>query len=186
MPLACVHARHACCTLRGRSLSTLAVFREACRGLTKVHRGASVVARVRLYANMGGGEKKTKKQNLPANKVMTTASRTLVYPTPTPPLSGPSRHISVMAPHRSRGLLVCTQCPLIGRNAKESRWTVSRPVARRLACAVTEIALFFCLTCGERSPHLHAGASLCFTTARRRASVPLLCVSVMWPEAFNP
>lgn len=134
-----------------------------------------------------GMEKKTKtKQNPPANKVKTTASRTLVYPTPTPPLSGPSRHISVMAPHRFRGLPVCTQCPLIGRNAKESRRTVSRPVAQRSPCNLCEIALSFCLICGEKSTHLHAGASLCFTTAPRRSSVPLLCVPVMWPEAFNP
>lgn len=131
-------------------------------------------------------KKRTTQQNPPANKVKTTASRTLVYPTPTPPLSGPSRHISVMAPHRSRGLLVCTQCPLIGRNAKESRRTASRPVARRSACALCDIALFFCLICGERSTHLHAGASMCLTTACRPASVPLLCVPVMWPEAFNP
>lgn len=159
MPLACVHARHACCTLRGRSLSTLAVFREACRGLTKVHRGASVVARVRFYANTGRGEKKKQKNKtfLPIKSRRQRQGPSCIQPPRL--LSGPSRHISVMAPHRSRGTLVCTQCPLIGRNAKESRWTVSRPVARRLACAVPEIALFFCLICGESSPHLHASAS---------------------------
>lgn len=140
----------------------------------------------------GGREKQNKKQteqNPPANKVKTTASRTLVYPTSTPPLSGPSGHISVMASHRSRGLLVCTQCPLIGRNAKESRRTASHPVAWRLACAVCEISLFyfyFFRFSGEKSTHLHAGASLCFTTARRQASVPLLCLPVMRREALNP
>lgn len=117
MPLACVHARHACCTLRGRVPFNLGFFAEACRGLTKVHRGASVVAPVRLCAYTGW-KKQNKKKTPAADKVKTTASRTLVYPTPTPPLWGPSRHICVMAPHRSRGLLVCTQCPLIGRIAK--------------------------------------------------------------------
>lgn len=35
-------------------------------------------------------------------------------PPQTPHLPGPSRHISVMAPNRSWGLLVHTQCPSIG------------------------------------------------------------------------
>ena len=41
---------------------------------------------------------------------------------PSPPLlsQGPSRHISVMAPYRSRGLLVHTQCPSIGTSQRVS------------------------------------------------------------------
>lgn len=145
MLLACVHVRHACCTLRGHSLSTSAVFREACRGLMKVHHAASVVARVRLCAYTGWRKKRKQKQNKTLLPIKSRRQRQGPWciQTPTPPLLGPSRHIFVMAPHRSRGLLVCTQCPLIGRNAKESRRTVSCPVARRSACAVFEIALFF-------------------------------------------
>lgn len=158
------------------------------RGLPRLNEGTSrrfcccSCTPLRLH----GVEKKTTKQNPPANKVKTTASRTLVYPTPMPPLSGPSRHISVMAPHRSRGLLVCTQCPLIGRNAKESRRTVSSPVARRSACAVCEIALFFCLICGERKHAPSRWRHPVFYHGTPRASIPLLCVLVIWPEAFNP
>lgn len=51
----------------------------------------------------------------PTNEAKKTASRPQMYlHPPLAPLACPSRHISVMAPYRSWGLLVHTQCTSIG------------------------------------------------------------------------
>lgn len=177
MPLACVHARHACCTLCGRSLSTSAFSRR----LLGLNKGTSrcfcccLCTPLRLH----GVEKE---KTPPANKVKTTASRTLVYPTPTPLLSDPSRHISVMAPHRSRGLLVCTQCPLIGRIAKSLRglihvlWLCARP-------AVCVKLHFFFVFFWVKAACICMPAPSC--ASRRQVSVSSLCVSGFWKN-FPP
>lgn len=49
----------------------------------------------------------------PTAQAKKTALSARIYPPSTPLVTGPSRHISVMALYRSRGLLVHTQCPSI-------------------------------------------------------------------------